>query len=80
LEKKKKKRKLSYIADMRDWQIDKGSVVVGSLDHNLMGAEPRKTTLSEHGSFSNSGIRTMEVWCDGWKLVHNDAHSPVWSI
>jgi hypothetical protein len=45
-----------------------------------MGAEPRKTTLSEHGSFSKSGISTREVWCDGWKLVHNDAHSPVWSI
>jgi transposase len=57
----KKKRKPSYIADMRNWQIDKGSVVVGSLDHNLMGAEPRKTTLSEHGSFSKSGISTREV-------------------
>jgi hypothetical protein len=70
---------LAYITDMGDRQINKRSVMVGSLDDHFMRAESRQTALAEHSSFSNNRT-ARKILRHGWKLVDNDTHPPVGSI
>jgi hypothetical protein len=70
---------LAYITDMGDRQINKRSVMAGSLDDHFMRAESRQTALAEHSSFSNNRT-ARKILRHGWKLVDNDTHPPVGSI